>query len=132
MSKLKLVSALFLVAVGAAVTGPVSADFHGHGYGHVGVGVVVDPFWFGPWGYPGPYYYPPYSPYYYPPAVMTAPAAPPVYVEQTQGPAPAAQPAAAAWYYCTNPQGYYPYVQQCPGGWKAVAPQPPGPPNQGQ
>ena len=24
------------------------------------------------------------------------------------------------WYYCANPQGYYPYVQQCPGGWTQV------------
>ncbi len=35
------------------------------------------------------------------------------------------------WYYCANPQGYYPYVPQCFGPWQpvppqAVAPQPPG------
>jgi hypothetical protein len=26
------------------------------------------------------------------------------------------------WYYCQNPPGYYPYVQQCPGGWLEVVP----------
>ena len=30
-----------------------------------------------------------------------------------------------SWYYCDKPQGYYPYVQACPGGWRAVAPTPP-------
>ncbi len=24
------------------------------------------------------------------------------------------------WYYCRNPQGYYPYVPQCFGNWEAV------------
>src|SRR2546428_12259210 len=33
--------------------------------------------------------------------------------------------APSVWYYCANPQGYYPYVQQCPGGWRPVAPTPP-------
>ena len=28
------------------------------------------------------------------------------------------------WYYCTNPQGYYPYVQECIGTWHAVPPAP--------
>jgi hypothetical protein len=40
---------------------------------------------------------------------------PPVYVQ----PAPTAY-----WYYCQNPQGYYPYVQQCPAGWMTVIPPP--------
>jgi len=31
------------------------------------------------------------------------------------------------WYYCQNPQGYYPYVRQCPSGWQTVVP-PPSPP----
>ncbi len=29
------------------------------------------------------------------------------------------------WYYCSNPAGYYPYVQQCRGPWQPVAPTPP-------
>jgi hypothetical protein len=26
------------------------------------------------------------------------------------------------WYYCRNPQGYYPYLTSCPGGWVQVIP----------
>ena len=26
----------------------------------------------------------------------------------------------SVWYYCNNPEGYYPDVQQCPGGWRTV------------
>jgi hypothetical protein len=26
------------------------------------------------------------------------------------------------WYYCQNPQGYYPYIKSCPGGWIPVIP----------
>jgi hypothetical protein len=28
------------------------------------------------------------------------------------------------WYYCTSPEGYYPYIQECPGTWHAVPPAP--------
>jgi hypothetical protein len=28
--------------------------------------------------------------------------------------------ASGTWYYCANPQGYYPYVTQCYSGWQAV------------
>lgn len=36
-----------------------------------------------------------------------------------------------SWYYCQNPAGYYPYVQNCAGGWQPVPMVPPGtlPPN---
>ena len=33
------------------------------------------------------------------------------------------------WYYCQDPQGYYPYVKSFPGGWITVVPKVP-PPNQ--
>jgi hypothetical protein len=29
-------------------------------------------------------------------------------------------PATTYWYYCGENNGYYPYTQQCPGGWRAV------------
>jgi hypothetical protein len=29
------------------------------------------------------------------------------------------------WYYCRDPEGYYPYVTKCPSGWAKVAPTPP-------
>lgn len=124
-------SAIFWGLILACVSGMSLAD-RGHGRfgGHadVGVGIVVSPSWY----YPRPYYYSPYyfspyyyPPYYYPPAVVTVPAAPPVYIEREADSA-AAPEASAYWYYCTDPEGYYPYVRACPGGWQAVAPQPAG------
>lgn len=116
----KLILGLILL-VGTFASGVASAD-HGHGGGHVG-------FYFGvpfPFAYPYPYYpYPYYSP------VVTAPVEtqPPVYIEQA--PAPQAAPVAPAaqgsnfWYYCKKPEGYYPYVKACPGGWTPVSPTPP-------
>ena len=42
------------------------------------------------------------------------------------GPAPA-----QAWYYCSSPEGYYPYVRECSGEWQSVPANPPGPQGQG-
>ena len=85
----------------------------GTAWGRVHVGIVI------PFGlFWGPYVVPAAPP----PVVITSP--PVVYAP----PAPqASRPPAAAssWYYCANPSGYYPYVQQCPGGWRVVAPTPP-------
>jgi hypothetical protein len=92
--------------------------WHGHGYG--GFGFVYAPYWgWGPWY--SPYWdswygygygaYPYYSAY---PAV--AQSEPPVYVEQH---APGGY-----WYYCNEAGGYYPEVQNCPGGWQKVPPRP--------
>ncbi len=63
------------------------------------------------WG--RPYYYPPYYP-----APVTVPvlAVPAVYVEKSEQQQP------YYWYYCTDPEGYYPYVKQCPPGWMQVVP----------
>ena len=44
-------------------------------------------------------------------------AAPPVYGPPQTLPQP-------YWFYCQDAQGYYPYVQQCPGGWQPVVPSP--------
>ncbi|WP_432744748.1 hypothetical protein ABXJ76_05115 [Methylobacter sp. G7] len=77
--------------------------------------------------YPFPYYdrsY--YSPYYaYPPAVIAVPVTPPVYIQQA--PPVTQQYAPGYWYYCNNPEGYYPYIKQCPVGWLQVAPTPAAP-----
>jgi len=84
--------------------------------------------WWGPGAFLGgaafgaalayPYYaYPyPYGGYPYPYA-YSQPPQPQVYAEPQQ----------EYWYYCKDPQGYYPYVANCPGGWMRVAPTPPPP-----
>jgi hypothetical protein len=73
--------------------------------------------WWGyhrPWWGPGVWggWYPSY--YYGDPSVIVQ--QPPVYVEPTP-------PAQQFWYYCQNPQGYYPYVKDCPFGWVQIIPQ---------
>ena len=35
-------------------------------------------------------------------------------------------PATSYWYYCTQPAGYFPYVQNCSQPWMKVVPQVPG------
>lgn len=68
--------------------------------------------------YPPPYYAPPPPPayvypppYYYPPAVVVRPAAP----------VPAGAPPPQFWYWCDDPQGYYPTVPTCNHAWREVA-----------
>lgn len=98
---------------GEALAGPY------HHHYHSGVSLYVGPVWGAGWG-PG-WYGPPYPyPTYYAAPVVVAPE-PKVYVEQA--PAPAA-PQPNYWYFCQASQAYYPYVQECPGGWVAVPPQP--------
>lgn len=86
---------------------------------HVRIGVFLGAPVFIRWyGAPAPYYY-------YPPVVAVQPS-PPVYIEQSPGPAaPAQQP--AYWYFCPESNAYYPYVTDCPSGWEQVVPQPPPP-----
>jgi hypothetical protein len=91
------------------------------GYGHRGGyrGYGGFGFYWGP-SFGWPYYYPSY-PYYASPPVVVAPPSPPVYIERTD-PAPSEE---NYWHYCENPQGYYPYVKECPGGWTPVPSTPP-------
>ena len=110
--------------------GHFGGGWHGGGYhGYYG-GWRGGAWWgwygFGPgWGYPYayPYYYPYGYPYSYPypapyPTYPNAYAQPPAYSEPEQP---------FYWYYCQDPQGYYPYVTSCPGGWISVVPTPPAP-----
>jgi hypothetical protein len=115
------------IAIAALILGvvwTVPAMAYGH-FAHARVGVFIGP-GFGPWYSPWPYYYGGYGygygpyPYYYgPPAYATGPTQ---YVEQ----AAVSAPQQAAWYYCADPQGYYPYIQQCRTNWQRVSPTPPG------
>ena len=91
-----------------------------HSWGGVGVSIGVGSYWW-PYGYPyvgsywWPYSYPSGYPYTYSPQISVQPAQP------LSLQPPASPP---VWYYCDNPAGYYPYVQQCPGGWRTVPPSP--------
>ena len=87
-----------------------STSVMAHGRGRVQLGLH-----FGVPLFPSYWYYPPPPVYYYPYPVV--PASPPVYVERNQED--------AWWYYCEQTRGYYPYVKECPGGWKRVPPAPP-------
>lgn len=118
MKKIVLI-ALTAIALMLAGSSPGDA-FRGGGHGHFGhgghVGVFIGgPVW-DPWWW-GPSYYPYYS-------------APPVIVQQQpetyiQQPPPAEEQ--SYWYFCREPEGYYPYVKKCPKGWMKVVPsQPPG------
>ncbi|MGO9014383.1 MAG: hypothetical protein ACLQF0_05335 [Dissulfurispiraceae bacterium] len=98
---------------------PGQAWDRGHWGGGWRGGVWIGPGWgWDPWLWGPPYYpyYGGYNPYY---------AAPPVVVQQQPQqyvqPAPQ-QEEQSYWYFCGNPQGYYPYVKKCPGGWMKVAP----------
>lgn len=85
---------------------------HHHWRGHTGLHFYWGgPIVFGPWWYP-------YNGYYYPPRQVVPAPSPPIFVR------PEPQPE-YYWYYCQDPQGYYPYVKSCPGGWMKVVPQEP-------
>jgi len=97
--------ALLLVGVST------SFAYHGwHGGHHGRVGVWIGPGWGPGWGYP-------YYPYYYsaPPVVIQQ--QPDTYIQQTPE-----SSTPSYWYYCREPEGYYPYVKKCPKGWLKVVP----------
>ena len=113
---------------------------HGRYFGpRVSIGFGVG---FGSYGYPFPIgygrsYYPasyyPYQTVYYPEVMVETVATPApvtVYVRQTNGtPVSSVQPATSTngsdWYYCHNPDGFYPSIKACPGGWQRVPAQAP-------
>ena len=80
--------------------------------GRLGWWWVVGPYWY---FYPSPVY--PYPDPYVPPAMV---------MNQSAAPAPQGPPPTQSWYYCDNPQGYYPYVQNCTTQWRSVPAMPPG------
>jgi hypothetical protein len=102
-----------LMAVGTLPADADSRRHHHHPRPHAATHVFIGG-GFGPaWRY-DPFWAPAYV-YTPPPVVVEGP--PMVYIER--------QP--SYWYYCQDPQGYYPSVEQCPGGWVQVAPQPAAP-----
>ena len=121
MKNLKLLCGLVLL-VGLSTSGIALADRGHGGHGRIGLGLYFGIPYSYPF-YPSPYYYP-YS--YYPPVIVT-PAQPPVYIEQQQNTQQAAPETSDDyyWYHCDKPEGYYPYIKQCPNGWQRVSPTPP-------
>ena len=104
-SAVGIISLIVIFALASAAAAGGTRVFIG---GSVAIGPpVYGPGWWGP-GYYGP------PPYYAPPPVVAQ--SPPVYVERGRS-------ESDYWYYCQNPQGYYPYVQSCPGGWMRVVPE---------
>ena len=112
----RIIIATLVVLVMGSMPGATAQARHFSRGPQVGVGLWLGPGWW------GPYYYPSYNPYYYPEQPIVIQQQPEVYVQ----PSPqAAQP--IYWYYCKDPQGYYPYVKECPNGWMKVVPTPPAP-----
>ena len=122
MTGKKTVLALVLLLMGSIAAESAFARHRGGPRISLGFG-------FGAPYYAYPYYYPPYPYYRYYPAPLVVERAP-VYVEQAPAPAQPqssqVQPAtpSGSWYYCNESGAYYPYVQECAGGWQRVAPQP--------
>ena len=91
---------------------------HGfHGRHFQGPRVFIGPrFHVGPRVYPyySPYYYGGYPGYYGYAAPVVVPPPPTSYIERA--------PVSQYWYYCQDPAGHYPDVQQCAGGWVQVPP----------
>jgi hypothetical protein len=108
----KLLIGIALAAAGVLGAGSAFAWHHGP---RVVFGFNVGPYWGPYWG--PPYYYP--APAYYPAPVVVSPPAPAQNVERSDQPL-----STGYWYYSETSRGYYPYVKECPSGWKAVPPAP--------
>ena len=83
------------------------------------------------WRYPGPWWpHPPWPRFYWKGAIVVGPLYPPGYyapppVIIQQQPPVYAQPEQQEdnyWYYCRDPEGFYPYVRDCKDGWMKVVP----------
>ena len=84
----------------------------------IGFSFGIPGYWGWPYAYGYPYAYPaPYPAY----APSYAPSEPSTYIEESAHAPQASEP--IYWYYCTDPRGYYPYVQNCTKPWVQVLPQ---------
>lgn len=128
MLRIKLFLAMLAFSVMVFSVG-VNADHYPRGGRYIGPHHSHSSFgfYFGIPLFPRPYYpyYPNYYPYYQP-QIVPVPVSPPVYIERS-APQSAQQLPAGYWYYCNSPEGYYPYIKECPSGWLQVDPIPPSP-----
>ena len=93
--------------------------YHGNYQGRYGwYWVVGGAYYF----YPRPIY--PYPDPYVPGVVMSGA---PVVVSPPppQAPVLQSQPLPSVWYFCEPANAYYPYIAECPSGWKTVPATPP-------
>lgn len=122
---MKGIGATLFVALFAAATAawPNRGFHHEHGFGHERHwhphGAII---YLGPsLAWPG--YRPFDDPFYAPPRpIIVQP--PPMYIERGSAMPDPATADPRFWYYCEAATAYYPYVKECPGGWRAVVPQP--------
>ena len=128
MKKIALAFVAIIALLGASGTalaqmhGGRDGAWHGGGHGgsHVRVAIGFPLFW-GPGYWPGYYpYYDPYS-YYYPADPIYVQPDPPMYIQQDQ-PAYPQIPSQQFSYYCPDPAGYYPTIQNCTQAWLRVIP----------
>lgn len=103
-----------ILGIGVGGYGYYNPGFWGNYYGSG----FYSPYGYRAYGYTDPFF----RPYYTYPPIVTAPSQPPIYIQQPEP--KLAQPKTNYWYYCQSPQGYYPHIKECPGGWTQVAPQP--------
>lgn len=126
-----IIAAMILMACASAS----NTWAHGRYYGpRVSIGLGVG---FGSYAYPFPvgyarrYYPAPYYPYqtsYYPEVIvetLVSPTPATVYVREaniTQNfpIRPSTSVNGSDWYYCHNPDGFYPSIKTCPSGWQKV------------
>jgi hypothetical protein len=95
------------------------AWYHGNYRGRYGwYWVVGGSYYF----YPAPIY--PYPDPYVPGVVIGAA---PVVVSppSPQPPVLQSQPLPSVWYFCEPANAYYPYIAECPSGWKTIPATPP-------
>ena len=109
--------------------------YYGYGYGlGYGTGFGYGSGWSLSVGWPWYSYWPSYwgaplVPAYPYGAVVGTPPVPLVdedlvYVQQPPAATSPPQPGGGHWYYCTDPAGYFPDVQECSRPWVAVKPSP--------
>jgi len=123
-------SALILTIVAIALCAP-QVEAHGarrdhhhkHHARHHSHGWYPGPaYWWGAAYYSAPraYAYAPYPPYGA--ATVVVQPDPVVYVERAPAAPTRANDPGALWFYCTDPAGYYPYVERCRQRWVSVDP----------
>ena len=111
-----------LTAAMLLATPQLSFADHRGGEGHYGGGA---PWW---WIIP-PLVYLATLPVYRPeppPVIIQAPEPQVIVQPMPAYPQAAMPPAPQSWYFCASANGYYPYVANCPEGWRLVPAIPPG------